>query len=87
MAEVRRLRLRIQGMSCAGCEGHVVRALEGIGATEVSASYRRGEARFALPGGVAESTITAAVRGVGYRPPAIEDAVPAVDGCGCGSCG
>lgn len=83
MAEVRRLRLRIQGMSCAGCEGHVVRALEGIGATEVSASYRRGEARFALPGGVAESTITAAVRGVGYRVLGVEEAEPVPDGGSC----
>ncbi len=83
MAEVKRVRMRIAGMSCAGCEGHVVHALEGIGATGVSASFRRGEAQFLLPAGVAATTITDAVRGAGYRPLAIEDAVPVVDGCGC----
>ena len=87
MAEVRRVRMRIAGMSCAGCEGHVAQALQGIGATDVSVRFRRGEAQFLLPAGVAATTLTDAVRGAGYRPLAIEDAVPAVDGCGCGSCG
>jgi mercuric reductase len=85
MSEVRRLRLRIGGMSCTGCEGHVVRALEGIGATEVSASHRRGDARCAVPGGVADSTITGAVQAAGYRVLGVEDVAPvANDGNCCG---
>ena len=78
MAEVKRM--RIEGMSCAGCESHVVQALEGIGATDVSASFRQGEAQFVVPSGVAATTLTAAVRGAGYRPMAIEDAISVVDG-------
>ena len=87
MAEVKRVRMRIAGMSCAVCEGHVAQALQGIGATEVSVRFRRGEAQFVLPASVAATTLTDAVRGAGYRPLAIEDAVPVVNGCDCGHCG
>ena len=86
MAEVKRVRMRIAGMRCGGCEGHVAPALQGIGATEVSVRFRRGDAEFLLPAGVAATTRTDAVRAAGYRPLAIEDAVPVVDGCGCGRC-
>jgi|GEM_PF-4012623 len=87
MPEVKRVRMRIAGMSCAGCEGRVAQALQGIGATEVSVRFLRGEAEFLLPAGVAATTLTDAVRGAGYRPLAIEDAVPVVNVCGCGNCG
>lgn len=72
MTEVKRLRHRIGGMRCAVCAGHVVRALEGIGATEVAASYRSGEARC--------STIAGAVQGAGYRVLGVEDVAPAATG-------
>ncbi len=71
-------------MNCTVCEGHVVRALEGICATEVSASYRRGDARCAVPGGVAARTITAAVQAAGYRVLGVEDVAPGGGGNCCG---
>ncbi len=66
MANVQRLRLRIQGMTCPACEQHVVRALEGIGATEVSARYRLAEASCSLSTDIPESTIADAIGRAGY---------------------
>lgn len=54
-------------MTCAGCENHVIRALEEIGATEISAQYRQGEARCAVSGDVTKATITDAIQRAGYH--------------------
>ncbi len=83
MTEVKRVRMRIEGMTCAACERHVVRALEGVGAANVSASFRHGAAQFTVPADLEAVTLTSAVRGAGYRPLAIEDGVPAAGACGC----
>ncbi|WP_304459437.1 mercury(II) reductase [Alicyclobacillus sendaiensis] len=42
------IRLEIQGMSCVDCERHIVRALQNIGAEDITADFRRGEAKFSL---------------------------------------
>ena len=59
--EEQRVRMRIAGMSCADCEHHVQVALEGVGAEEVKADFRRGEARFRL--GAAKYQVDASGRG------------------------
>ncbi len=69
-----RIRMRIEGMSCTDCEHHVTRALVGAGATEVSASFRRGEAQLTVPEGVVVGALSAAVEAAGYQPRAIEPA-------------
>ena len=69
---VEQLRMRIEGMTCADCEHHVVLALEGAGARDASASFRRGEARFTVPEGVAMEALSAAVATAGYSPVAVE---------------
>jgi len=45
----RKYRLQVEGMTCAGCEKRVERALSSIGAKNVEANFRRGEAVFELP--------------------------------------
>ena len=67
-----RLRMRIAGMTCTDCELHVAAALEGTGATEVKASFRRGEALLTASEGIETDTLKAAVAGAGYRPLAVE---------------
>ena len=67
-----RLRMRIAGMTCTGCEHHVTVALEGAGATEVTASFRRGEALLTASEGSETETLKAAVAAAGYRPLAVE---------------
>jgi mercuric reductase len=46
---MKKYRLDIQGMTCTGCEEHVAVALENLGAKNIDASFRRGEAVFELP--------------------------------------
>jgi len=64
--------MSVGGMTCASCEHHVARALEQAGAARVTASWRRGEASFAWPGGapdgVAEEGLRAAIEQAGYTP-------------------
>ncbi len=74
-----RLRMRIAGMTCTDCEHHVTVALEGAGATDVRASFRRGEALLTAPAGIETEALTAAVAAAGYRPGAtepVEDPAP-----------
>lgn len=42
------IRLAVQGMTCTGCENHVTHALRSVGAENISASFRLGEAVFEL---------------------------------------
>lgn len=65
-------RMGVGGMTCAHCEVSVSRALESVGASEVSADFRRGEATFELPSGVDELALQRAVREAGYEPGRIE---------------
>src|SRR5579884_1678291 len=70
------LRMQVGGMSCRDCEVHVSRALKQAGATDVTADFRRGEARLSVPEEVRESSLADAVRGAGYQPGAIEEVRP-----------
>lgn len=64
----REVRMEIRGMTCTGCEEHVVQALTGAGAKAATADFRRGEARFQLPVGVEPATVKQAITGIGYVP-------------------
>lgn len=46
---MKKYRIKVQGMTCNGCEEHVATALEHIGAANIEASFRREEATFELP--------------------------------------
>ncbi len=48
-----KVRMPVQGMTCAGCEEHVVQALEHAGAENVTVDFRRGEAMFQMTDRVA----------------------------------
>ena len=60
-------------MTCQSCERHVAGALERVGAEEVTASWRAGEASFVWPDGVAEQDLRAAVSATGYQPGALAE--------------
>ncbi|MGH2657475.1 MAG: mercury(II) reductase [Actinomycetota bacterium] len=66
-----RYRMDVDGMTCDSCDRHVAGALAGAGATDVSAHWRKGEARFSAEEGDLER-LSDAVRGVGYRPKGVE---------------
>ncbi|MGH9176980.1 MAG: mercury(II) reductase [Acidimicrobiales bacterium] len=60
------VRIAVEGMTCEHCESTVVAALEGAGATEARADFRRGEASAAFDGD--PSVLAAAVEAAGYTP-------------------
>ena len=72
----RRATLKVAGMTCTGCEHHVAAALERAGAEQVSADFRLGVARFALPRGVDEAGLRTAVTQAGYTPGALRAESP-----------
>jgi mercuric reductase len=68
----RETRINVEGMTCGHCEVSVSRALEGAGALEAEADFRRGEAVFDLPAGVDPESLRGAVREAGYEPGPVE---------------
>jgi mercuric reductase len=72
-------RMRIQGMTCEGCNETVAEALTAAGATEVRADFETGQATFAAGVG-SEASLTSAVEQAGYRVVGIEDAADPLAG-------
>lgn len=66
-------RMRIQGMTCEGCNETVAEALTAAGATEVRADFETGQTTFAAEA-ASEASLTSAVEQAGYRVVRIEDA-------------
>jgi mercuric reductase len=67
-----RVRMSVDGMTCAHCGTAVKRALEAAGASGAGADFRRGEATFDLPAGVEPEALKRAVREAGYEPGVVE---------------
>ncbi|MED4871155.1 heavy metal-associated domain-containing protein [Geobacillus stearothermophilus] len=61
-------RMTVRGMTCTGCEQHVARALEAIGAKLMDVSFQRGEAVFALPEDTDVDMARQAVQNAHYEP-------------------
>ena len=68
----KRLRMKIEGMTCDHCELTVTKALTGAGATDATADFRRGEADATVDETLDTALLADAVRDAGYRPGAIE---------------
>lgn len=69
-------RLSVAGITCSHCETTVRTALQGVGAKDVQADFRRGEATFTLPAAVDPTVVETAVRAAGYEPGSIEMLAP-----------
>ena len=67
-----KFRIKIKGMTCDHCEGSVAEALEGAGAKDATADFRREEAVFTADAAIDESKLSAAIKDAGYRPGTIE---------------
>lgn len=68
-----KFKINIQGMTCTGCEEHVAVALENIGARNIEASFRRGEAVFELPDDIGVESAKKAIDEAKYQPGEIEE--------------
>jgi mercuric reductase len=61
-------KMGIHGMTCAGCEEHIEKVLESIGATNLQVNFRRSEAVFQLPDDCAVENAIKAVKETNYQP-------------------
>ncbi|UPG66166.1 mercury(II) reductase [Metabacillus endolithicus] len=68
-----KFKINIQGMTCTGCEEHVAVALENIGARNIEASFRCGEAVFELPNDIGVESAKKAIDEAKYQPGEIEE--------------
>ncbi|HCD4411652.1 TPA: mercury(II) reductase [Enterococcus faecium] len=65
-------RMRIQGMTCTGCEKHIEKALESMGAFNAKADFSQSEAVFQLPDDYAIENAIEAVKKINYQPEEVE---------------
>lgn len=61
------VRMEIKGMTCAGCEEHVTKALEATGAKDVSVDFRHGEAHLRVLDDTDLKVLSRAVAQAGYE--------------------
>ncbi|ADC52108.1 mercuric reductase (plasmid) [Alkalihalophilus pseudofirmus OF4] len=71
-----KFKINIQGMTCTGCEEHVAVALEKIGARNIEASFRRGEAVFELSDDIGVEIVKKAIDEAKYQLGEIEEVSP-----------
>lgn len=67
-----KFKMKIQGMTCTGCEEHAAEALENIGAETIEASFRLGEAVFELPDKIEVQRAIKTIHEANYQPGEIE---------------
>jgi Cu+-exporting ATPase len=87
MADVKQIILPVQGMTCAGCVGHVERALkkvQGVTNANVNLATERAAVELA-PNGNGVADLVAAVRDAGYQVPMETITLP-IGGMTCASC-
>ncbi len=71
-----RYRLPIAGMTCAHCEVVISTTLQSVGAQNIHADWKQGEATFSLPAEADSAVLARAVRAAGYQPGPLESPGP-----------
>jgi copper chaperone CopZ len=62
-----KVEMKVEGMTCEGCEQAVRAAIEALGGSPVSVSYRQGRAVALIPAEVTVDEVLAALDSMGYR--------------------
>ncbi|MCA1203334.1 mercury(II) reductase [Priestia flexa] len=70
---MKKYRIKINGMTCTGCEQHIDAALTSIGAKNIETSFRRGESVLELPDEVNAENVEQAIQQANYQPEEIEE--------------
>ena len=70
---MRKYRVKINGMTCTGCEQHIDAALTSIGATNIETSFQRGESVFEIPEDVNAENLGQAIKQTNYQIEDIEE--------------
>jgi len=65
---MKNIKLKIDGMSCSSCEGHVEKELEKIGAKKINVSAKNKSATFNISDDINKDTILKAIKVTGYIP-------------------
>lgn len=63
--------VKIEGLMCPNCEKHAAKALEALGAKELSVSFKEGCAQF-VSDNISDETIKNAIAEAGYTVISIE---------------
>lgn len=71
--KVKKLKMNIIGMTCTACELHVAEALKKINATNIQASFLRGEAFFEMPDDVGLDDAKKVIEEINYKPLNMEE--------------
>ena len=70
---MKKYRLKIKGMSCSACEGHIVDALEKINAINIQANFQLEEVVFELPDDKTVEQAKREIEEANYQPGEIEE--------------
>lgn len=70
---VKKINLKVSGMTCSGCEDHVETALKNVGIENSEANFRLGQVQFNLPKDLTIEDAKEAIRGAKYEPEDFED--------------
>jgi len=70
---MKKYRVKINGMTCTGCEQHLDAALTSIGAKNVETNFRRGESVFEIPEDVNAENLGQAIKQANYQIEDIEE--------------
>lgn len=65
---MKKYRIKINGMTCTGCEQHIDTALTNIGAKNIETSFQRGESVFEVPDNVNTESVRQAINQANYQP-------------------
>lgn len=69
---MKKVKIKIVGMSCGSCEGHVKAEFEKVGAEGINVSAADGEANISVDEGVTERQLSEAVEEAGYNVTKVE---------------
>lgn len=70
---MRKYRVKINGMTCTGCEQHIDVALTSIGAKNIDTSFQRGESVFEIPEDINVENLGQAIKQANYQIEDIEE--------------
>lgn len=69
---MKKVKIKIAGMSCSSCEGHVKAELEKVGAKGINVSAADGEANMSVGDDVSDKRLSEAVAEAGYSATKVE---------------
>ncbi len=70
---MKKYRVKINGMTCTGCEQHIDAELTSIGGKNIETNFQRGESVFELPDGINAEKVKQAIKQAKYQAVGIDE--------------